>query len=151
MQKDGKTMKKWMLQFGAIIMAAVLLVGCSSNDETEQNTNTRVSTNDTSNTEEVAEDSVRITISINEGEEFVTEQEISIEEGDILMDVMQENFYIETDFDGAFITSIERVKASDEEQTAWMFFVNEEMPTVGANEYELTPGDEVVFDLQSWE
>ena len=144
-------MKKWMLQFGAIIMAAVLLVGCSSNDETEQNTNTRVSTNDTSNTEEVAEDSVRITISINEGEEFVTEQEISIEEGDILMDVMEENFYIETDFDGAFITSIERVKASDEEQTAWMFFVNEEMPTVGANEYELTPGDEVVFDLQSWE
>lgn len=143
-------MKKWMLQFGAIIMAAVLLVGCSSNDETEQNTNTRVSTNDTSNTEEVAEDSVRITISINEGEEFVTEQEISIEEGDILMDVMEENFYIETDFDGAFITSIERVKASDEEQTAWMFFVNEEMPTVGANEYELTPGDEVVFDLQSW-
>ena len=92
MQKDGKSMKKWMLQFGAIIMAAVLLVGCSSNDETEQNTNTRVSTNDTSNTEEVAEDSVRITISINEGEEFVTEQEISIEEGDILMDVMEEKF-----------------------------------------------------------
>lgn len=149
MQKDGETMKKWILQLAVILMTVGLLIGCSSENNTEQNTS--VSTNETSDSEEVAEDSVRITISINEGEEFVTEQEIAIEEGDILMDVMEKNFYIETDFDGAFITSIERVEASDEEQTAWMFFVNDEMPTVGANEYELSPGDIVVFDLQSWE
>ncbi|MFC4022906.1 DUF4430 domain-containing protein [Oceanobacillus longus] len=142
-------MKKWILQVAVILMTVGLLIGCSSEDNTEQNTS--VSTNETSDSEEVAEDSVRVTISINEGEEFVNEQEIPIEEGDILMDVMEENFYIETDFDGAFITSIERVEASDEEQTAWMFFVNDEMPTVGANEYELSPGDIVVFDLQSWE
>ncbi|MGJ9456852.1 DUF4430 domain-containing protein [Oceanobacillus sp. CF4.6] len=142
-------MKKWILQLAVILMTVGLLIGCSSENNTEQNTS--VSTNETSDSEEVAEDSVRITISINEGEEFVTEQEIAIEEGDILMDVMEKNFYIETDFDGAFITSIERVEASDEEQTAWMFFVNDEMPTVGANEYELSPGDIVVFDLQSWE
>ncbi|WP_087971566.1 DUF4430 domain-containing protein [Oceanobacillus rekensis] len=143
-------MKKWILQL-VVIMAVGLLFGCSSDGDTEQNTNTRVSTNDTSDTGEVSEESVRITISINEGVESVNEQEIPIEEGDILMDVMEENFYIETEFDGTFITSIERVEASEEDQTAWMFFVNDEMPTVGANEYELSPGDVVVFDLQSWE
>ncbi|WP_067725398.1 DUF4430 domain-containing protein [Oceanobacillus damuensis] len=142
-------MKKWMLMFTVIILSAGLLIGCTSEDDTNQNTS--VSTNETSDTEQVAEDSVRITVSINEGEEFVTEEEIEIEEGDILMDVMEENFYIETEFDGTYITSIERVAASDEDGTAWMFFVNDEMPTVGASEYELSPGDKVVFDLQSWE
>ncbi|MBR3120747.1 DUF4430 domain-containing protein [Oceanobacillus profundus] len=130
-------------------MSVGLLFGCSSDENTNQNTS--VSTNNSSQSEEVAEDSVRITISINEGEEYVTEEVIQIEEGDILMDVMEENFYIETAHDGQYITSIERVAASDEEKTAWMFFVNDEMATVGASDYELSPGDVVVFDLQPWE
>ncbi|WP_249871897.1 DUF4430 domain-containing protein [Oceanobacillus saliphilus] len=142
-------MKKLGMLFSVIIMSVGLLIGCASGEETNQNTS--VSTNNTSHSEEVAEDAVRITITIDEGAEFVNEQEIPISEGDILMDVMEENFFIETEFDGTFITSIERVAASDEDQTAWMFFVNDEMPTVGASEYELSPGDKVVFDLQSWE
>lgn len=140
--------KKWLKKFLFIFFITGLLVACSNESE---NTNTTVSTNDTSDTEEVAEDSVRITISINEGEQYVSEEEIPIEEGDILMDVLEENFYIETDQSGQFITSIERVAASDEDKTAWMYFVNDEMATVGAAEYELSPGDIVVFDLQSWE
>lgn len=142
-------MKKWIFQFAVIVMTIGVLFGCSTDDNTNQNTS--VSTNNSSQSEEVAEDSVRITISINEGEEYVAEEEIEIEEGDILMDVMEENFYIETEYDGTFITSIERVAASEEEQTAWMFFVNDEMATVGASDYELSPGDVVVFDLQAWE
>ncbi|MBP2077824.1 DUF4430 domain-containing protein [Oceanobacillus polygoni] len=142
-------MKKWIFQFAVIVMSVGLLFGCSSDNNTNQNTS--VSTNNSSQSEEVAEDSVRITISINEGEEYITEEVIEIEEGDILMDVMEENFYIETEYDGTFITSIERVAASEEEQTAWMFFVNDEMATVGASDYELSPGDVVVFDLQPWE
>ncbi|WP_337020155.1 DUF4430 domain-containing protein [Oceanobacillus massiliensis] len=66
-----------------------------------------------------------------------------------MLDVMEDNFFIERD--GAYITSIERVSASEEDKTAWMYFVNDEMATVGADEYELSPGDKVVFDLQSWE
>ncbi|RDW19099.1 hypothetical protein CWR48_08600 [Oceanobacillus arenosus] len=142
-------MKKCMFPILILFMVAGLLIGCSA--EENENTNTTVSTNNTSQSEEVAENSVRITISINEGEEFVDEKEIEIKEGDILMDVMEENFFIETEFDGTFITSIERVAASDDEKTAWMFFVNDEMASVGAAEYELVPGDKVVFDLQSWE
>jgi len=141
-------MNKWFKKFLFIFLIAGLLTACTNESE---NTNTTVSTNNTSDTEEVAKDSVRITISINEGEQYVTEEEIQIEEGDILMDVMKENFYIETDQDGQFITSIERVAASEEDKTAWMYFVNGELATVGAGEYELTPGDVIEFDLQSWE
>ncbi|WP_010650728.1 DUF4430 domain-containing protein [Oceanobacillus massiliensis] len=141
-------MKKWMMQVAVIILGIGLLIGCSPEESTE-GSNTSVSTNNTSQTEEVPEDSVRITISINEGQESVNEQEIQIEEGEILLDVMEDNFFIERD--GAYITSIERVSASEEDKTAWMYFVNDEMATVGADEYELSPGDKVVFDLQSWE
>ncbi|RKQ16144.1 DUF4430 domain-containing protein [Oceanobacillus bengalensis] len=132
-------------------MFVSLLAACAQDEDTQTHSNVTTSTTDTTQSEEVAEGHVRITVSINEGEEFLTEKEIAIEDGDILIDVMEENFYIETAFDGEFITSIERVAASDEEQTSWMFFVNDEMPTVGAAEYELSSGDKVLFDLQPWE
>lgn len=67
------------------------------------------------------------------------------------MEVMEKNFQVETDFDGGFITSIDGVAPKDGEQKSWMFTVNGEMPTVGAKEFKLSPGDEVTFDLQAWE
>ena len=50
------------------------------------------------------------------------------------------------------VSSIQSKELSQEdEKKAWMFFVNDEMAEVGAADYELSPGDHVVFDLQSWE
>lgn len=145
-EKEMEALKKWSLYLGVFALIIGLLLGCAS--DTEEGSNTRVSTNDSG---ELAEDEVRITISINEGEEYVGEEAVSIEEGDILLEVLQDNFYVETDQGGQFITSIERVEANDEDQTAWMYTVNGEMAQVGAGDYELSPGDKVVFDLQSWE
>ena len=141
-------LKKWISYVGVLFLSIGLLLGCSTDSSEQNNSNTRVSTNESS--QELAEDEVRITISIDHGTEHVNEKSISIEEGDILLNVLEENFFIESD-DSDFITSIERVEASDEEKTAWMYTVNGEMATVGAGDYELSPGDEVVFDLQSWE
>ncbi|PAV29528.1 hypothetical protein CIL05_11740 [Virgibacillus profundi] len=146
-------MNKWILRLGSIFVVFALLAGCGSDENNEQNS---TSTNNSSGqeesnqeSEEVSEDSVLITISKDEGSEFIHEKEIEIEEGDILMDVMKENFYVEEE-DG-FITSIERAAPKEDEQKAWMFFVNDEMAPVGAHEFELTPGDKITFDLQSWE
>lgn len=145
-------MKKNMIQYLFILMAALALIGCSDdNENNESNSNTGVSTNQTSQSEEVAEDAIRITISINEGEEFVDEKEVVVEDGELLMDVMEENFYIETAYDGKFITSIERVAADEEEKTSWTLFINGEMAMVGAADYEVSQGDIILFDLQSWE
>ncbi|WP_085991998.1 DUF4430 domain-containing protein [Oceanobacillus senegalensis] len=143
-------MKKWngLIIVSIMIISIGLLAGCSFGEETEDN-GASTSTTDSTHSTEVPENHVRITVSINHGNEFITEEEIPIEDGDILLDVMEENFYVEQK--GGFITSIERVKASDEEKTAWMYYVNGEMPTVGASEYELSSGDKIVFDLQSWE
>lgn len=135
-------MNKFIMRLGTLVLIIGLLFGCSTdtNDLKEGNN---------SNSTEVAEEIVVITISKDEEEEIITEKEVSVEDGAILMDVLKENFSIEEE-DG-FITSIEGVAPEENEEKAWIYFVNGEAAMVGANEYELTSGDEVSFDLQSWE
>lgn len=146
-------MSKWLIRLFSALVIFGLLTACASEDANEEET---ASTNESSEeaesgqeSEEVSEDSVRITISKDEEAEFIHEKEIKIEEGDILMDVLKENFYVEEEDN--FITSIERVAPKEDEKKAWIFFVNDEIAPVGAHEFELTPGDKIQFDLQSWE
>lgn len=146
-------MNKLILRIASILVVIGLIAGCGTGGEDQSesnNNNTRTSTNENADGE-LSEDEIRITISKDEGSEYIAEKEIEIEEGTILMDVLQKNFYVKTEENGQFITSIERVSAEEDEQKAWIFKVNGEMANVGAAEYELSPGDEVTFDLQAWE
>ncbi|SFA73192.1 protein of unknown function [Lentibacillus halodurans] len=146
-------MNKWILRMAPLFVVIGLITGCGT-DEADQNesNNDQVQTETNENTDgELNEDEIRMTISKDDGEEYIAEKEIEIEEGAILMDVLQENFDVETGEDGQFITSIERVPAEENDQKAWIFEVNGEMANVGAAEYELSPGDEVTFDFQAWE
>lgn len=137
-------MKKWMLTLFTIFTTLVLVVGCS-NESTTPTEEEETGIETTESQEEV----IKVTISKDEGEEVLSEKEIEIEENAILMDIMKENYDIEED-DG-FITSIDGVAPEEGEEKAWMYFVNDEMAMVGAAEYELEAGDNVVFDLQAWE
>ncbi|WP_010530848.1 DUF4430 domain-containing protein [Lentibacillus jeotgali] len=145
-------MNKLFLRIASILVVIGLIAGCSAGggEQSESNNGTKTSTNE--NTDgELSEDEIRMTISKDQGSEYIAEKEIEIEEGAVLMDVLQENFYVETKENGQFITSIERVSAKEDEQKSWIFKVNGEMANVGAAEYELSPGDKVTFDLQAWE
>src|SRR5690625_1392714 len=146
-------MRKWMLKLGSILVVISLLFGCASEDN---NNNDQVTTNN--NQEEASEnnsetsqneDLVSITISMDNGEEVIEEKEVPIEDGAILMDVLKEHFNIEED--SGFIQSIEGESQDEDEGKYWLYTVNGEDAMVGANEYELTHGDEVVFDLHSVE
>lgn len=133
-------MKKWLTGLFAVLFLTGMLAGCS--DAEENNATQPAETTE-------SEETVVITVSENEGEEVIAEEDVPIEEGDLLLDVMEEHFDVEHE-DG-FVTSINGVAPEEGEQRAWMYYVNDEMPMVGAAEYELEPGDEVVFDLQAWE
>ncbi|GGK06468.1 hypothetical protein GCM10007063_31270 [Lentibacillus kapialis] len=146
-------MSKWFLRIVSILMTLAVITGCGAGGEEQSESNnnhTQTSTNENADGE-LGEDEIRITISKDNGSEYIAEKEIEIKEDAILMDVMQKNFYVKTKDNGQFITSIERVSADEDEQKAWMFEVNGEMANVGAAEYELSPGDKVIFDLQAWE
>ena len=142
-------MKLFLLSLVVIIG---VLGGCSSEDTGEESsaTNDQTETSgDTVTDNEKQEAMVAISITKKKGEETVAKKEIPIEGGAILMDVLKENFEVEED--GGFITSIEGIEANESEKMAWLFFVNDESAKVGANQLELSPGDTVHFDLQSWE
>ncbi|GIO22592.1 DUF4430 domain-containing protein [Oceanobacillus sp. J11TS1] len=149
-------MRKWLKYFGVMLFAIALLAGCG-NSNTEQNSpeedansNTTVSTNESSGAdEELADNEVRLTVTIDNGTENVTEEVVEVEEGAILLDVLKDTFYVEED--NGFITSIERVSDDEDEGKYWMYTVDGESAPVGAGEYELNGGEEVVFDLQSVE
>ncbi|MEC5422427.1 DUF4430 domain-containing protein [Virgibacillus sp. C22-A2] len=138
-------MNKWILRLASLLVVVGLLTACGTDNESQEDAPEQSENNQA---EEQSEEVV-ITISENEGEEVITEKEITIEENAILMEVMKENFEIEEE--GGFINSIEGVKPEEDEQRAWMYFVNDEAALVGAQEYELTPGDKVTFDLQAWD
>ncbi|WP_368651985.1 DUF4430 domain-containing protein [Ornithinibacillus sp. 4-3] len=137
-------MKKSLLQMLSLLITIMLLVGCSSTEENQNQTN-----DNSNNTEQSAEEKAVITISQDEGDTVLTEKEVSFEEGAILMDVLKENFEIEET--GGMITAVDGLEADESEKKAWMYFVNDEMPMVGAAEFELSAGDKVNLDLQSWE
>lgn len=136
-------MSKLKLFFASLILIAGVLTGCNADSANQQ-----AESNETTASEN-QEESVTILITKNKGEEIVTEKEIPIEDGAILYDVMKKNFEINDN--AGYITAIEGIEAKESEQMAWMFFVNDEMASVGAKELELSPGDTVNFDLQSWE
>lgn len=150
--KRDEEMNKLFLRLATILLIIGVMAGCSSdeNDKTASDTPTNTEEQaDDSGSSEQAEETITIKISKDEAHEIIDEREVPIESDAILMDVLKENFEVEED--GGFITSIEGVSPKEDEEKAWMFFVNDEMATVGANDYELTPGDEVTFDLQAWE
>src|SRR5699024_12331540 len=95
-----------------MIIEVVLLFGCSNNNEAENEA------------EEAIDASISITISEDEGEEIISEDEWDIEEGDVLMDVLKDHYDIEED--EGFIESIEGVSHEEDEDKGWMNCVNDE-------------------------
>lgn len=143
-------MKKWLQLLSPLMVVVLILVGCSDDagdtNQAESANNQTETENNNAQSEENEEEHVSITISEDNGEEVHAEEEVDVEEGAILMDVLKENFDIEED-DG-FITEIEGIESDEQEGKYWMYDVNDEMAQVGADEFELSPGDDVVFDLQ---
>ncbi|SEQ24633.1 protein of unknown function [Virgibacillus subterraneus] len=145
-------MNKLFLRIASLLIVMGLLIGCGAEEQEQGQTNSQEEKNTVSeNSEEQSEEKVQITISKDKGSEYINEKEVAVKEGATLMEVMEENFQLETDFNDGFITSIDGVAPKDGEQKSWMFTVNGEMPTVGAKEFKLSPGDKVTFDLQAWE
>lgn len=152
-------MKKLMI-FGVL---GLLLGACDNNeeenavDETEDENVEVEENNDTEDTEDTEEETdeseelmtVYVEFDINDElytvEEGELDGEFEVEEGSTVLEVMQENFTIEDD--GGFITAIEGYEQVEDSGAYWMYEVNEEQPTVGAEDYELEENDEILWIL----
>lgn len=129
---------------GLLLFLAILLIACSSNDG--ENVNTTVSTNETGTSEDVPENEVRITISINDGEQYINEQQVEIADGANLLEVLEDTFFVETD-EADEIISIERMRVNEDDGTSWHLYVDGELADIPAKDYVLTGGEKIILDL----
>src|SRR5699024_2479820 len=110
-------MKKWLQLLSPLIVDVFILIGCSDdagNTNKGESTNNQTETEDNNKQSEVnEEEQVSITISEDDGEEVHAEEKVDVEEGAVLMDVLDEYFDIEED-DG-FITALDVINKYEEE------------------------------------
>ncbi|MFP7169433.1 DUF4430 domain-containing protein [Terribacillus sp. 7520-G] len=129
-------MKKTWHMLSALLLAAGILAGCGTAEESKQQ-------------DQQAEQQTeqQVTVTLTEDGKEISSKEVSFEEGDSLMDVMKENFDVEED--AGMITSIDGHSQDEDENKYWLYTVNGEMAQVGAADLELSDGDDVAFNLQA--
>ena len=75
-----------------------------------------------------------------------------VREGDTVMRFLRSERRVETRFGGGFVQSIDGLAGTGGDGRAdWFYFVNGIEASVGAAEFELSPGDVVQWDYRRWE
>lgn len=134
-------MKKFVKGFCVFLLGAVILTGCQSATE---NGASESSSSESSSVEESKAATIQTTIKIeNDGKEE-SSKTLEVEEGTSLMDVLKDNFEVETSKEG-FITAIDGTKQDDSKGYYWTFTLNGEWGEKGAADTILKDKDEVVF------
>lgn len=100
-------------------------------------------------------ENISILISKNFGKEVMSSKIVKFTEGKTVMDILAENYDVETAYSGAFVTSINGIishtKAGANSGFDWFYFVNGVETNIGANEYLIKKGDEIWWDFREWD
>lgn len=99
---------------------------------------------------DVKEGLATIAVFSNESEIKGSPVEIDVDHEMDVLAYMVENFSVEGTDEG-FITSIEGIEQDESEGLYWLYYINEEMPSVGAGEYIVEDGDLIEWKLESSE
>lgn len=127
-------MKKNLFKKISIILAVIALVGCAVIGQ-QYVVNKNIHRESMTQSKEV-----NITITVED-----QTKEVKVEEGLSVMDIMKENYSLQTQYDGTFISGIDDVVADENNFIA--FNINGEMSMVGAGDYFPVNGDNIDFKL----
>lgn len=154
--------KRKLSKLFLLLSAGVILAGCATDTEEAP---TDAPPTDPDETEEVADeeeaaddaatetdaDEVTVTFDILIDGENVADlsQDITVPEGTYLLDAMHDTYDVEDE--ATFITTIEGYEQDAEAGRYWLYYINGEMPSVGAADYELEAEDEIEWRLEDSE
>lgn len=144
-----------MLKKSVWLLSISLLLGACGNTAVEEppaeESTTAVTDTTVETTEETTEETVSLSISIEVDEEEIPElsSDIEADAGETLMDVMVQEYDVEEE--EGFLNSIEGYEQDPDSNRWWMYEINGEQPTVGANDYVVEDGDEVKWMLNELE
>ncbi|WP_031517377.1 DUF4430 domain-containing protein [Desulfofalx alkaliphila] len=96
---------------------------------------------------------IEVVVSRGTGDEkeILYQQKIPVTKGQTVLSAMKDNFELELDYNESFVVGINGILASEDDQTAWFYSVNDKMPHVGAASYKLEGGERVEFNLRPWD
>lgn len=131
-------MKKLIKGFFVLLMGTLILTGCQGGSDSSSETS------ESSSTVESKEATIQATVKIEKDGEETNSKTVEVKEGTSLMEVLEEDFEVETSSDG-FVTAIDGTKQDDTEGKYWTFTINGDWGEKGASDTILEDGDEVVF------
>ena len=131
-----------------LLSTGLVLVGCSADTkEAPEGTEAPVVEDSEANSSEEEQVNADILISID-GETLADlSKEITVPEGTYLLDVMEAEYDI-VDEGAGFVSSINGNEHDVDAERYWLFYVNDEMASVGAADYEIEEGDVIEWKLE---
>lgn len=134
-----------------LLSTGFILVGCSTETTNAPEETEAPAVEDVEDTDATSSDvdqvSADLVISID-GEPLADlSKEVTVEEGTYLLDVMEAEYDI-VDEGAGFISSINGHEHDMEAERYWLFYVNDEMTSLGAADYEIQEGDAIEWRLE---
>lgn len=119
-----------------LLMMAVLLIGCSKPQTMEGK-------------------EIEILITRDFGKEKLDSKVLNFISETTVMDMMEDYFDIETAYGGSFVNSIGGLKSgfTDEKSKKkmdWFYYINGRFAEIGAADYDILPGDIIIWDYHDW-
>ncbi|MDX8046090.1 DUF4430 domain-containing protein [Gracilibacillus sp. S3-1-1] len=92
---------------------------------------------------------ITITLEINDltSETVISDEELQVVENTTVLSILEEHHDVEVQ-DGGLLTAIDGYERDTTKNIHWLYEVNGEMVSVGANEYQVKDNDHITFDLQ---
>ena len=149
--------KRKLSKLFLLLSAGVVLGACATETDeetTEESIESTESTDDSTTDETEAEtDADEVTASFDiviDGENMSDlSQEVTVPAGTYLLDAMHETYDISEE--ATFITTIEGYEQDTDAGRYWLYYINGEMPSVGAADYELESEDQIEWRLEDSE
>ncbi|QXM05264.1 DUF4430 domain-containing protein [Crassaminicella indica] len=104
----------------------------------------------------VEDGKAHVIVSRDFGNERLSEKDVNFSKDATVMEIMEENFDIETAYGGGFINGIDGLKSEftgmkDKKKIDWFYYVNGILSEVGASDYYISPKDIVIWDYHDWD
>jgi len=95
---------------------------------------------------------VELTVTRDYGAQAVTDEEVTIDESDTVIRVLDREAELETRFDGGFVQAIDGIAGgtTDGRRSDWFFYVNGVESGRGSADFDLSDGDRVWWDNHDW-
>ncbi|APT18150.1 hypothetical protein FC62_GL000684 [Amylolactobacillus amylotrophicus DSM 20534] len=125
----------------AVLPILLLGVGCSNQEKSTDNTQTKSSS--------VANQTATIKVFDRTNNKVLGNKKVSFKKGESVLAALKKSYRV-TESKG-FVSAINGVEQDDQAGAYWTFTVNGQDATKGAGEIQLAPKDKVVFKLSTYE